>query len=406
MTDVTFDPLDPAYVQDPYPVLARLRERDPVPEVGGARWITRYETVREVLMDHERFSNRFLDADSMDAMLFTDPEARRIVDRRRKVPPTLIMVDPPEHSRHRTLVNRAFTGKRVVAREDRMEAIAGELLGAIGDETPFDFVGRFAWLLPMRVIAEILGVETRDMDRFKRWSDDALAALTPMDAVAQRRVAASSVELYDYLAARIEHLREEPGDDLLSGLVQAAEEDMASLTTDEILSMVVQILIAGNETTTNLLGSGVRLLCEHPDQMEMLRDDPALVPGAIEEMLRFESPFSGLFRVTTEDVVLDGADVPAGTTLVVHFGAANRDPARFAEPDRFDITRSNAREHLAFGEGVHYCLGNQLARTEARLAFPLILDRYPKLRLDAERSARWAPSVVSRCMKELWVRTD
>lgn len=406
MTSIAFDPLDSEYVQDPYPVLAHLRDRDPLPDVGGARWITRYETAREVLKDHERFSNKFLDADSMDAMLFADTAARQIIDRRRKVPPTLIMVDPPEHSRHRTLVNRAFTGRRVVAREDRMAAITGELLDAIGGESPFDFVGRFAWLLPMRVIAEILGVPTTDMKRFKRWSDDALAALTPMDDAAQRRVAASSVELYDYLADRIEQLRRSPGDDLLSGLVQASEAGMAQLTTEEILSMVVQILVAGNETTTNLLGSGLRLLCEHPDQMEMLRADPALVPGAVEEMLRFESPFSGLFRITAEDVLLDGVTVPAGTTLVVHFGAANRDPAHFADPDRFDITRPNAREHLAFGEGVHYCLGNQLARAEARIAFTLVLERHPRIKLAPDRPPKWAASVVSRCMKELWIRTD
>lgn len=404
MAGVTFDPLDPAYLQNPYPTWARLREEDPVPDVGGVRWVTRYETAESVLKDHERFSNKFLDADAVEEILFDDPEARRIIARRLKVPPTLIMVDPPEHSRHRTLVNRAFSGRRVVAREESIREVCLELLDAIPAGEAFDFVAAFAWALPMRVIAEILGVPTTDMETFKRWSDDALAALGPMDAGAQRRVAQSSVELYDYLASRIEWSRRKPGDDLLSGLVQAAEEGLAQLTTAEILSMVVQILIAGNETTTSLLGNGIRLLCEHPEELSMLRADPDLWPGAIEEMLRFESPFSGLFRVTTEDVVLDGVDVAAGTTLVVHFGAANRDPRHFVDPDRFDITRENAREHLAFGEGIHYCLGNQLARAEARIAFPLVVESFPDLALDSDRLPLWAPSPVSRGMKELWVR--
>ena len=398
---------NPAFLANPYPVYALLRAttpvfRPPIPgyEGPGAAILTRYADVEAVLRD-PRFSvdrtrahlfQAF--ADRFPRQLLQGPDGFR----------TMLMMDPPDHTRLRHLVNRAFTPRRVEERlAPRVEALVDELLGAMSERGEVDVMRDFAEPLPAIVIAELLGVPAADHRQFKQWSSELLAEgpARAFEPGAQERTAALFGRLREYMRGIVAERREAPGEDLISALVEAQEERDA-LSEGELISTSLLLLIAGHETTTNLIGNGLLALLRNPAQLERLRSEPALLENAIEELLRYDSPVQATVRITTEDVAIGDAVIPKDAATLVLLGAANRDPAAFAEPDRLDLARENVR-HLSFGLGTHFCLGAGLARLEARTAFRGLLARFPRMSLATE-APEYRPNPFLRGLRSLPVR--
>lgn len=400
---VQFNPLLPEFLADPYPFYHQLREHDPVhwnQVLGFGMWVlTRYPDVLFVLRD-PRLSAQRRSAEVVQQALQLFPEAADASPLARAN--TMLSCDPPDHTRMRTLVNKAFTPRAVEAMRPRVQAIVDSLLDAAQERGGMDIIADLAYPLPVIVIAEMLGVPPEDRDRFKRWSDDVVATIEPvLSPEAQRRAQQASLELTEYFRGIVEQRRQDPRDDLLSALI-AAEEQGDRLTEDELYATCILLLVAGNETTTNLIGNGMLALLRHPDQLQRLREDPSLLESAVEEMLRFESPVQLTARVALEDLEVGGRQVQRGQLLLALLGAANRDPAQFPDPDRFEIARRDNR-HLAFGHGIHYCLGAPLARLEAQVAFRSLLARFPRLE-PAFDAPQWRPAVTLRGLASLPVR--
>lgn len=374
-----FNPFLPSFQKNPYPAYASLRSSEPVhysPTLQA--WIvTSYAECERVLRDAQTFSN--------NPMLATSQIARQFQQQRREFPlgdvPTVLNSDAPVHTRLRAIVSRAFTPRVIEGLRPRIEAITEELLDDAPADEPFDLVSTLALPLPVVVIAELLGVPVADRERFKRWStsiaDVATNLFSTPEAIESTKRA--SAELIEYMTGFIEERQRAPREDLITALVRA-EDGGGRLSRDEVLAFTIVLLIAGHETTINLIDNGMLALLEAPDQFELLRNDPALIPDAVEEFLRFDSPVQGLIRVATSDIELGGRQLQAGDALIVMIGAANRDPARYPDPDRLDIRREDNR-HLSFGLGPHFCLGAPLARLEAHVAFSALLERFPSMTL-------------------------
>lgn len=320
---------------------------------------------------------------------------------------TLLTNDPPAHTRYRVLVTKAFSARRVATLEPKVREIAAELVEKFARDGKVELMSQFAVGLPMTVIADALGVPREDMDKFKRWSDDSVAPLGGMiSAERQIECTRSIVEFQHYFAAKLEERRVAPRDDLLTDLLNARLEKTSPLNMAEMLSILQQLLVAGNETTTNLIGSAMMLALQHPDQMRSLIDDPTLIGNFIEEALRTESPVQGLFRVTKADTELGGTLIPKMSRVVMMYASGNRDDAQFPDADHFDIRRANARTHLAFGQGIHFCIGAALARLEARVAFEILLARLKNIRFAAGNDFAHTPSFILRGLKALHLEFD
>ncbi|MEU1617092.1 cytochrome P450 [Streptomyces sp. NPDC005722] len=380
------------FTADPYPVYARLREKGPVHRVRtadvGELWlIVGHDQARAALAD-TRFAkdSRALGWTSYDEELL----GRH-----------MLVSDPPEHTRLRKLVAREFTGRRVEELTPRVEEITAALLDTMlarSDGTA-DLVEALAYPLPITVICELLGVPDLDRAAFRAWSNEVVA---PTGPEAERR---AFEELAAYLHELIEDKRCAPGDDLMSALIRTTSEDGDRLSRPELSGMAFLLLIAGHETTVNLISNGVRALLTHPDQLALLRADMSLIDGAVEEMLRYDGPVeTATFRFTTEPVDVAGTVIPSREPVLVALASADRDPGRFAEADRFDIRR-DSRGHVAFGHGLHYCLGAPLARLEGRIAVRALLERCPDLALDADPAKLdWLPGMLMRGVRRLPVR--
>lgn len=392
---VAWDPLDDRYHQDPFPFYARLRERDPAHRSELLRgWVlTRFDDVDAALRDHERFSSD----------IRKSPVARDAVRRGAPVPdPSMLVIDPPDHTRLRALVSKAFTRGAIESWRARIEQIADELLDAVDPGAGFDVMASFANPLPVRVIAEMLGVPPGDFAFFKQRSDAVARQLEPTSTLAQGRASMDARrELTAYLDAITMERRRAPREDLVSYLL-AAEEEGDRLTHEELLLTLRLLLVAGNETTTNLIGNGLLALLRDPDQLAWLRVHPARIDDAIEELLRFDSPVQADQRTAVADMELHGRHIVAGEQIILLLGAANRDPRHFVDPDRLDLARAD-RSHISFGRGIHHCVGAPLARLEGRVAFSRLLDRFPSLRL-ADPAPRFKDHVVLRGLERLPVR--
>jgi cytochrome P450 len=374
-----FNPFLPSFTQNPYPAYKALRAAEPVHYSATLQaWVlTSYADCERVLRDQETFSN--------NPQRATSQIARQFQEQRREFPlgevPTVLNSDPPVHTRLRSIVTKAFTPRVVAGLRPRIEAITDELLDAAPtDGEPFDLVSTLALPLPVVVIAELLGVPPSDRELFRRWST-AIAMTTNLFNTEQTLDTAkqASTELIEYLTRIVEERRREPREDLISALV-LAEEGGSRLTRDELLAFTIVLLVAGHETTINLIDNGMLALLDAPKQRELLLSDLALIPDAVEEFLRFDSPVQGLIRVATSEATVGDTRIQPGEVLLVMIGAANRDPARFPDPDRLDIRRPDNR-HLSFGLGIHFCLGAPLARLEAQVAFEALLRRFPTLSL-------------------------
>jgi cytochrome P450 len=392
---VTYNPLSPRVYLNPYPKYAELRAKAPLhwsPLLEA--WVaTCYADVDAILRDQKRFSN--------------DPRQRQRTRTARTTidnpgGQSMLFVDPPEHTRLRALVNKAFTPQAIAALTPRIQAIVQELLDQIPEPSHFDLIDTLAYPLPVIVMAELLGIPPQDRAQFKHWSDRRARALEPTITPREIQEAnRAAYELDDYFRGVIQARRCEPRDDLISTLV-ATEEAGDKLTQAELLVMLRLLLIAGNETTTNLIGNGMLALLRYPDQLQKLREHPDLMDMAVEEMLRYDTTVQLDSRTALEDVAIGGQRITKGQSIVLLLGAANHDPEVFHAPEQFDITRREA-SHLSFGRGIHYCLGAPLARTEARLAFTGLLERFSDIRLLTEHPP-FKDNVVLRGLQALPLR--
>jgi cytochrome P450 len=398
--------LGPGFLEDPYPVYAQLRAARPVfqapvpADVGaGVFVLTRHAEVQHVLRDGAFSADRRL-ADAIQrnrARLSEEFLGEGGLFR------SMLTMDPPDHTRVRGLVSKAFTPRRVAALRPRIEAITRDLLDEGIRDGKLEVMAGLAAPLPAIVIAELLGVPAEDWPRFRRWASDMVAVASNVltSGPDPDRLRQGLEPLQAYLREVIAARRQAPREDLISALV-AAQEDRDALTDDELLATAVLLLIAGHETTTNLIGNGTYALLRHPHEIARLRREPDLVKSAIEEMLRYDSPVQGTVRVATQDVVLGGVAIGKGALLVCAIGAANRDPAAFPDPDRFDVGRQE-NHHLSFGFGAHFCLGAPLARLEGEVAIRGLLERFPALALDAE-TVRHRPNPILRGLLSLPIR--
>ena len=398
--------LDPELVHCPFPFYAQLHEEAPVHRdpATGMWLIARYADMMRVIRDPVTFSNdipAMARRTSPSAAEATAIIARDGFDR----PQCLQRNDPPKHGRFRSLVDRAFTASRVRALKPQIDAIVAELIDAMPVGEPVDFVAAFAVPLPCRVIADQLGMPRADIPLLKAWSD---ALLDPVGMMVsperELECARQTVDFQHYFARKIEEVRESPGANILSALV-AQMDGEAALTTEEVLNLMEQLLTGGNETTTNTIAAGLLLLIDHPDQEAKLRANPGLIGNFVEEVLRVETPVQGLFRIATADVAVGDVTIPKGAIVMLRHGAVNRDPAKFDDPDRFDVERSNAGAQLAFGAGVHFCPGAMLARQELASAFTMLLNRFGAFQLTCSRDElAYGDSFFLRGLKWLDVR--
>ena len=393
---------DPEVQRCPFPVYERLRAEAPVflDPATGNYILTRYADVRQALLNPKLFSNL-----TGIGTPRTNAAVQAVYDDGGWAPvPTLGGTDPPQHRRFRTLVDTAFARPKILLLESRIQEIVDALIDGFADGGEVEFVSAFAVHLPMLLIAEQLGVAVKDMDRFKYWSDHVMENLDPTLAP-DRHVAVATVlvEMQQYMAAVIGRLRVRPEDTLLSRLANA-EADGERLTMAELLNIIEQVLTAGNETTTLALAAGARVLAEQPGLAARLRADSLLIPAFIDEVLRTRSPLQTMFRRTLEDVTIGDVAIPKGAMVEVRFGAGNLDDSTFADPERVDPDRPNASAHLAFGAGIHLCIGNQLARAELRVAFETLLRRFPSIRLArGDGDCDWTPLYISHGLTRLWL---
>ena len=392
----TFDPFDPVFRTDPYPVYARLREENPVhPSALGGLVVTRHADCLHVLR-HPAASSDERNSDLFRAMQEAGEVDEELVDAR-----PFLFLDPPDHTRLRRLVTKAFTPRTIERLRPRVQELVDELLDARVGTGSIELVEDFAYLVPVQIISELLGVPPEDHERFKGWSRDLARGLDPdfilpPEVVEKRKQAIDAFSAYflELIAER----RRVPQDDLLSALV-AAEDAGDRLTERELLSTCTLLLVAGHETTVNLIANGTLALLRHPDELRRLRDDPSIARTAVEELLRFDPPVQLTARVALEDMEIGGQTLAKGTSAILLLGSANRDEAAFAEPDQLDIGRTD-NHHLAFGFGTHFCLGAPLARLEGEVALTTLVRRFPDLAL-ATDAPRYKENLVLRGLEEL-----
>ena len=390
------DPFLPEHRRDPYPLYRKLRELDPVHRSpAGPLILTRHADATAVLRD-PRFS-------SNPSHLGGE---RPQVGPRRVDTKVLLFLDPPDHTRLRSLVAKAFTPAVVRRLRPRVEQLVAELLDAAAERGSLELIADLAYPLPVAVICELLGVPAGDRALFGTWSSDASRLLDrdiDLDEAAVERGGAAIAGFTDYFGGLIQRRRAEPRDDLLSGLI-AAEEDGQRLSWEELFTTIILLYLAGHETTVNLIGNGALALLRHPDQLERLRADPALGPSAVEELLRYDSPVHLTARIATTDLAVGGVPVPRGDQVIALVAAANHDPAVFSDPDDLDVGRRDNR-HLSFSAGMHYCLGAALARLEGEVAFAALLRRFPHLEL-ADPEPQLREHFVLRGLRSLDLRIN
>ena len=388
-----------AFKANPFPYYASLRAEAPVyrivmPDKQAAWLITRYDDVAMVLKDEQHFVK-----DRRNAMtpeqLAHQPWIPGFFN---ALSSNLLDTDAPDHTRLRGLVHKAFTPRLIEQMRARIDALANELIDAVEHNGEMELIRDFALPLPLTIITELLGVPTKDTNKFHRWSKSVVSASSGTDTL---RVIPTLWFFINYLKKLFKERRQHPGDDLLTALIQA-EEAGDQLSEDELLAMVFVLLIAGHETTVNLIASGMLALLEYPDQMVKLRNDPSLIKSAVEELLRFTCPIEmATERYASKDVTVAGVTIPKGERVMVVIASANRDKQHFENPDVLDITREN-NKHLGFGQGAHYCLGAPLARLEGQIAINTLLRRLPNLRLKGTSdSLRWRSGMVLRGLEAL-----
>ncbi len=396
--DPLFNPLSPDFIRDPYPAYERLRATDPVHLTEHDSFVASRHAEVSLVMRDKRFGKDYVERTlrRYGPKIMEEPVFRSMSH-------WMLQQDPPDHTRLRGLVVKAFTARRVEDMRPRIQAIVDQSIDAVKDRGHMDLIEDFAFRLPVTVICDMLGIPEEHRENFYKGSRDGGRLLDPVPLtpaeIAQANAGNMMAQMY--FQQLFELRRREPGDDLTTQLVQA-EEDGNKLTNEELTANIILLFGAGHETTVNLIGNGLLALHRTPDQLALLKANPSLMPNAVEEFLRYDSSVQLTGRVTLEDIDdLGGKKIPKGETVLCLLGSANRDPAAYPDhPERLDITRQNVRP-LSFGGGIHHCLGAQLARIEAEIAISTLLRRLPDLRLDDAVNPEWRPTFVLRGLKRL-----
>ena len=401
-----FTPLDADVLKCPHQYNARMRSEAPIYRCPhtGMFFVFDYDTIRRIAGDPETFSNKF--GGAMRVSGDVDPRLVEIRNTGYPAVDTMLTEDPPVHRRYRGLVNQAFTARRVATLEGDIENIANALIDVFVDAGRVELVSAFCGPLPLTVIADQLGVPRTDLPLFNAWSDAFVAQLSRMATPDEELAAAKLiVQFQHYFAAKLDERRRDKRDDIISDIVHARLEGERPLDTAESLSIIQQLLVAGNETTTSAIAEGVLLLIQHPEQLAKLRADPTLVPNLVEEVLRLSTPTANMWRVCTKDTEVNGTRIPAGSLIQLRYASADRDERVFDSPQAFDVTRRNARANVAFGYGVHMCIGASLARKEMEVAFRVLLERLGDVALDCpEGDLVYPPNVLLRGLAALPIR--
>ncbi len=396
-----WDPFDPDFRADPYPYYDRLRTEAPVYRSDiGQVVLTRYSDVFEVLRSND--VSRDLEANAL--LDESNPIAVRRRNRRRGGAKSILNLDPPDHTRLRRLVSKAFTPRAIEGLRPRIEHMVDEVLNNAAQRGKIELIDELAFPVPFRVISELLDMPTERADELRGWSQTLTAGLEPTATMSDLDASEAAInQLVPYLIEIIEQRRAEPGDDLLSGLL-AVEDDGDTLSYEELISFVVLLYVAGHETTVNLIGNGMLALLRHPDQLDRWRQDASLDVSAVDELLRFDGPVQHTVRVAMSPMRFEGAHgetitIEPGHTLLTVLGAANHDPAMFDEPDRLRLDRPNAGKHTAFSAGIHYCLGASLAKLEAGVAITRLIRRFDHIELAGE--PHWRDRITIRGVDHL-----
>ena len=398
-----FDPLSPEFLADPFAVMASLRlvER-PVFYAPAIDYyvITGYLDIESIFSDHDSYSA----AAAQLPLVELDPEARQILlDGGHRPQPSMVSLDPPAHTRLRRPTARAFSARRTAEMEPRIRVVLGELLDAIDPTTPFDLVSALTFPLPARVVFSFIGVPEEDYAQLKRWCGYRATLAWGRPAPEEQIEHARNMTAYRrYLRELVGAKDQERGNDFTSALLAIHDEDPEQLSHEEIASILFSLSFAGHETTNYLIGNMLRRLLEDPARWDAVVANPVLIPNAIEETLRHDPSVPVWRRLTRRAVTIAGIEIPEGSKLFLWLAAAGRDPSVFSSPDTFDLNRQNAKRHLAFGKGIHFCIGSALGKLEARLALESLISRFPSLRLVANQTLAFHPNISFRGPQSLW----
>jgi len=407
-----FNFFDEEVLNCPYDFYRAIQEQAPVYRLPDTNiyMVSRYADVKQLIKDTATYSNNF---NHLLKGPEPAPEVTEIYARAWEPVDTMVTADPPRHKTYRTLVNKVFNAKRVNAMEDYMTAIVHELIDNFIERGECDFVGEFTTPLPVYVIADQLGVPRKDLRDFKQWSDSFARRLSQMATPEEQVEDANNIVAFQmYFADMCEQRRKEPADDMISDLVVTEIKDpdngeVRLLNMEELQSVLQQLMVAGNETTTSAITGGMLSLIQNPEQMQDLQDHPEKIPNAVEEILRMESPSAGMWRVVKKDSEVHGVKIPRDSLVMLRYHAANRDRQLFDEPNEIDINRSNADDHIAFGQGIHFCPGAMLARKEMNVAFIALLSRLENIQIVEEKSdLTYWPNIVLRGLKGLHISFD
>ncbi|MBA59728.1 MAG: cytochrome P450 [Gammaproteobacteria bacterium] len=379
------NPMHPEVLKSPWLMNKRLRDEAPVFQdpSSGIFFISRYEDVVKMAMDHETFSSKMF---SSNRALYAseDEELLAIMNQGYENVPTMLTQDPPLQLRYRKFVNKAFSPRSLKALEPFIESVSNELIDNFGDSGSCEFLAEFGVPLPLRVIVSQLGAPEADLPLFRKWTEAFIGNLSgQLDRDGLLEAAREVIEFQNYFVKRMDERRKKPEEDILSQIVNASIDGEKPLDNAESLSMLSQILVAGNETTSASLTEGIWLLIKNPEQYEIIKSDPSpeVISNFVEEVLRYSSPSSNMFRRTTKDINMHGVKIPENSILFARFASANQDGEKFPDPEKFDITRENLKEQVAFGKGVHHCLGAALSRREMNIGFKVIFERLENFRL-------------------------
>ena len=407
--DVELNPFSPEVIASPWEFFAQLRERAPVYALPNNAYylVSRYQDVKVIALDTETYSSNLVSvmlSTNADNAAGKPPEMLNLSGgkgQKAQATDVLAIADPPQHTRQRRVANRAFTMRRVANMEQRIAALCHELLSDIKSEE-FDWVKQFAAPLPLIIIMELIGFPLADREKLKRWSDASVALLSGINTAEELVAHGEQInQLIAYLAEHYDRAFESPGDNLLGDLIVESKLDDQQFGRDEIVSMLVQLLSAGNETTASLVGSGMLMLCQDQSLQHELRQNPDKISAFVEEVLRLESPFHGHFRLVKKDHVLHGVELKAGDRLMLMWSSTGRDAEQFEAPLTVKLDRQKPKSHLAFGYGIHHCIGAALSRAEARIAFETVLVNSKNVELNPIESVSYIPSLFIRSLEKL-----
>jgi cytochrome P450 len=400
-----FNPMAPDQMENPYPLYARMRRERPVfhSPMFDLWVVTRYADIAEV----ERDTSRFSSVGALDAKAEPHPEVAKVLKQGYPKFLSLVQSDPPDHTRIRNVFGRALSPQRIAAMEPAIRATANGLIDGFIQDGHADLIQQFAFALPGFIICDLLGVPRSDMLQLKGWSDDKtllMSATAPLEQ--QVESAHGFIAMERYFREKLAERSRKPREDLLTLLVPQSMGGTAPMSEQEAVCNAMDLMSAGHETTTGLIGNGLWLLLNSPEHLKAVKEDPSLIPDALEEMLRLEAPIRGFFRQVTADTMLGGVDIPKGARVFILYESGNHDETVFPDPERFDIRRAEAKRHLAFGRGIHFCVGAPLARLEGRIAFELLLQRLPNMRLRPEEPVVRRPYLMLRGFEHLPIAWD